>query len=273
MIVREGPAAPAAVHARVGATGSAADPAGRGRRRSSGRQTPIPRWRRATRAVGKSCAIVTFAALSSCALEQESAPPALSAEQRVEQALRAELVAAARSQIGETTIYDGRYAKIAYPLGDPPRDRGVCADLVVRAYRDAAGIDLQRLLHEDMVEAFVEYPDPWGLRAPDPNIDHRRVINLEKFLDRIGARAPLPQDLSALEPGDLLTWRINGAEPHIGVVSDRRDPETGRPLIIHNFAKGAVEEDFLWTPGLVGRYRPNATALILASARFRPFVQ
>ncbi|MEL6318288.1 MAG: DUF1287 domain-containing protein, partial [Pseudomonadota bacterium] len=115
---------------------------------------------------------------------------------------------------------------------------------------------------------FTDYPQKWGRSAPDPNIDHRRVLNLETFLDRSGARLPLPADPSALKPGDLLTWRISGSEPHIGVVSDRKDPATGRPLIIHNFAKGAVEEDFLWAPGLVGRFRPDAAALVAATSQF-----
>ena len=31
--------------------------------------------------------------------------------------------------------YDGRYFSIGYPMGDVPKDKGVCTDVVIRAYR------------------------------------------------------------------------------------------------------------------------------------------
>ena len=80
------------------------------------------------------------------------------------------LVAAARSQLGVTTLYDPTYMRIAFPGGDVPRDRGVCTDLVVRAYRDAFTLDLQKLVHDDMAANFSAYPTRWGLARPDPNI-------------------------------------------------------------------------------------------------------
>ena len=76
------------------------------------------------------------------------------------------LVAAAEAQIGVTVTYDPAYARLAYPGGDVPRDRGVCTDVVIRAYRDAFGIDLQRLVHEDMKANFSRYPrSPGGCRG------------------------------------------------------------------------------------------------------------
>src|SRR4051794_606984 len=81
------------------------------------------------------------------------------------------LVAAALSQIGVTTIYDPTYVKLDYPGGDVPRDRGVCTDVIVRAYRDALDLDLQVLVHEDMKRNFAAYPQSWGLAGPDSNID------------------------------------------------------------------------------------------------------
>src|SRR5690348_6345079 len=86
----------------------------------------------------------------------------------------ARLAEAARRQIGVTTGYDPAYVKLAYPGGDVPRKTGVCADVIVRAGRDAFGLDLQRLVHADMQRTFSAYPDRWGLKKPDANIDHRR---------------------------------------------------------------------------------------------------
>ncbi|MGI9415522.1 MAG: DUF1287 domain-containing protein, partial [Hyphomicrobiales bacterium] len=60
------------------------------------------------------------------------------------------LISAAESQIGRTVRYDSAYAALAYPGGDVPIERGVCTDVVVRAYRDAFGLDLQKLVHDDM---------------------------------------------------------------------------------------------------------------------------
>lgn len=57
----------------------------------------------------------------------------------------ARLAAAAARQIGVTTGYDPAYVRLLYPGGDLPRKTGVCADVIVRAARDAFGLDLQRL--------------------------------------------------------------------------------------------------------------------------------
>ena len=39
--------------------------------------------------------------------------------------------------------YDPAYFRIDYPNGDVPSDKGVCTDVVIRAYRKM-GIDLQK---------------------------------------------------------------------------------------------------------------------------------
>lgn len=150
------------------------------------------------------------------------------------------LVRAARSQIGVTRFYDGTYRRLAYPGGDVPAKTGVCTDVVIRAYRAAFGFDLQRHLHEDMARAFASYPDRWGLARPDPNIDHRRVPNLETYLARQGAEQS-PDDWLA---GDLFTGRLTGSGlPHIAVISDRVSPASGRALMLHNIGRGTEESD------------------------------
>ena len=162
------------------------------------------------------------------------------------------LVSAARQQTRSTVTYDGSYTRIGYPMGDVPLNRGVCTDLVIRAYR-AIGIDLQVLVHEDMRQHFDLYPHLWGLREPDTNIDHRRVPNLQKFLERTGAEIRSPG--AAYLPGDLVTWMLPGNLPHIGIVSDRRAPASGNPLIIHNIGAGPAEEDMLFAYPITGHYR------------------
>ncbi len=164
------------------------------------------------------------------------------------------LVQAARQQTISPVIYDGTYVRIGYPMGDVPRDRGVCTDVVIRAYR-GIGIDLQVLVHEDMRENFGMYPPLWGLSRPDRNIDHRRVPNLQKFLERTGARLRTTQVASDYLPGDLVTWMLPGNLPHIGIVSDRKAPGGDRPLVIHNIGAGTTEEDMLFGFPITGHYR------------------
>jgi uncharacterized protein len=164
------------------------------------------------------------------------------------------LIAAAREQVGVTLAYDPAYARLAYPGGDVPRGRGVCTDVVIRAYRDALGIDLQLAVHQDMAGAFAAYPRLWGLTRPDRNIDHRRVPNLERFWGRKGARLSLALDTDDWQPGDLFTALIGGTLPHVGIVSDRL-AANGNPLIIHNIGAGAREEDALFAHRLTGRFR------------------
>ena len=155
------------------------------------------------------------------------------------------VIDAARSQIGVTTIYDGSYVRIPYPGGDVPKERGVCTDVIVRAYR-AAGYDLQALVHNDMRQHFSRYPSKriWGLVKPDRNIDHRRVPNLEVFFKRQGHSLPAG---AAVAPGDLLTWTLPGNLPHIGLVSNRRSTTSGQYLVIHNIGRGTQEEDLIGT--------------------------
>lgn len=163
------------------------------------------------------------------------------------------LVTSARQQTQAPVTYDGTYTRIRYPMGDVPASRGVCTDVVIRAYR-ALGIDLQQLVHEDMRANFSRYPRLWGLRRPDPNIDHRRVPNLQTFFERAGAKLAVSRSATAYQPGDLVTWMLPGNLPHIGIVSDRR-AGSGRPLIIHNIGAGAVEEDMLFDYRITGHYR------------------
>jgi uncharacterized protein YijF (DUF1287 family) len=166
---------------------------------------------------------------------------------------RKQLVEAAREQTQHRVVYDGAYQRIAYPMGDVAPDRGVCTDVVVRAYRQL-GVDLQQKVHEDMKAHFSLYPQLWGLTRPDTNIDHRRVPNLQTYFKRNGQSLGVPGATGQFQPGDLLTWMLPGNLPHIGIVSDRTSTDGRRPLIIHNIGAGPQEEDALHVAPLTGRY-------------------
>lgn len=178
-----------------------------------------------------------------------SAAPPLAAEPWAEK-----LIDAAQAQIGVTTRYDPAYVRLAYPMGDVPEDRGVCTDVIIRAYRSAFGVDLQQRVHEDMRAAFADYPKIWGLARPDSNIDHRRVPNLERFLDRRKSALPVTEVATDYRPGDLITQRLPGNLPHIAIVSRSPGP-AGHPLVVHNIGGGARLEDTLFGFPIVGHFR------------------
>ncbi len=165
------------------------------------------------------------------------------------------LVAAARSQIGVTLVYDPSYSKIAFPGGDVPRYKGVCTDVIVRAYRDGLNLDLQALVNADMRDAFGAYPKNWGLKATDSNIDHRRVPNLQTFLKRQKAERPVDTRGLSYLPGDVVTQMLPGNKPHIAIVGDILSEDGSRPLLIHNIGWGAKMEDILFAFSITGHYR------------------
>ena len=164
------------------------------------------------------------------------------------------LIRAAVAQTVVAATYDGSYRRISYPGGDVPASIGVCTDLIVRAYR-GAGVDLQVRVHEDMKAAFGAYPRLWGLSRADPNIDHRRVPNLQAYLRRRGAQLPVSSDPGDYLPGDLVTWTLPGNLPHIGLVTDRRSQGGERPLLAHNIGRGPQLEDMLFDYPISGHYR------------------
>ena len=162
----------------------------------------------------------------------------------------ASLIVQARTQIGVTTLYDPAYVALEYPMGDVPRDRGVCIDVIIRAYREAFEFDFQEHVHKDMTANFGAYPDRWGLTRTDRNIDHRRVPNVETWLKRHGHERPA----SDWQPGDLMTCRVSGSLPHIGILSSQKDRK-GRWKAIHNIGLGTLEDSRIWRYGDKRRFR------------------
>ena len=164
------------------------------------------------------------------------------------------LVQAAQDRLKVSVRYDGAYVRLDYPGGDVPPDTGVCTDVIIRSYRAAYGFDFQKAVHEDMRANFSAYPKIWGLKRADKNIDHRRVPNLETYLKREGAELPVSKSAADYKAGDIVTWRLGGRLPHIGIVSDKKSRE-GTPLIIHNVGAGPQEEDVLFIYELHRHYR------------------
>lgn len=167
----------------------------------------------------------------------------------------AALIAAAEGQVGVTHIYDGSYVALNFPGGDIAPSRGVCTDVIIRALREGLSIDLQLAVNRDMSRNFPAYPANWGLSRPDRNIDHRRVPNLARLLERLGAARPISTDPADFQPGDIVATMLPGNLPHILIVTHRASADGQRPLIVHNIGAGTRVEDRLFEYPITGHFR------------------
>ncbi|WP_419905540.1 DUF1287 domain-containing protein [Kiloniella sp.] len=179
----------------------------------------------------------------------------LSFQSQADTSFGSSLAEAALDRTEQSIIYDGSYHAMSYPGGDVPAGIGVCSDVVIRSYR-ALGIDLQKLVHEDMRVNFASYPKIWGLKTTDQNIDHRRVPNLRVFFTRNGQSLVPTQDPADYFPGDLVSWNLNesGSLPHIGIISDQKSAD-GIPLVVHNIGAGPKLQNMLFDYKITGHYR------------------
>lgn len=153
----------------------------------------------------------------------------------------------------QKVVYDPTYFTITYPNGDVPTGKGVCTDVVIRAYRKL-GIDLQKEVHEDMKANFQKYPKTWGLKHPDKNIDHRRVPNLMVFFTRHGQVKPITEKPEDYLPGNIVCWNLGGAVTHIGLVVNKKSTDGKRYLVVHNIGGGQVLADCLFEYKIIGHY-------------------
>ncbi len=161
---------------------------------------------------------------------------------------------AALQLTNQKVTYDPSYFSIDYPNGDVPSGKGVCTDVVIRAYRKL-GTDLQKEVHEDMKANFSLYPKIWGLKSTDKNIDHRRVPNLMTYFKRQGVEKPITKNANDYLPGDVVCWNLRGAITHIGIVVNKKSKDGKRNLIVHNIGAGQVLEDCLFDFKIIGHYR------------------
>jgi len=93
-------------------------------------------------------------------------------------------------------------------------------------------IDLQKEVHEDMVNNLSAYPHKWKWLTThtDTNIDHRRVPNLMVFFSRHGESLPVSLRADDYAPGDLVTWELSNGAPHIGILVDTKSALTATLL-------------------------------------------
>ena len=153
----------------------------------------------------------------------------------------------------DQVMYDPSYFSIEYPNGDVPSDRGVCTDVIIRAYRKM-DIDLQVKVHEDMSANFDLYPTNWGLTKPDKNIDHRRVPNLMVFFQRHGQTKTISNNPDDYQVGDIVCWNLGGGTTHIGIVVNQKSDDGLRNKVVHNIGGGQVLEDMLFDFRIIGHY-------------------
>tara|TARA_R110002074_G_scaffold126223_1_gene264184 strand:+ start:57 stop:635 length:579 start_codon:yes stop_codon:yes gene_type:complete len=170
------------------------------------------------------------------------------------QAQEDKLSLAALELTKDNVVYDPSYFSIKYPNGDIPKGKGVCTDVIIRAYRKL-GIDLQKEVHEDMKANFNLYPKIWGLNNTDKNIDHRRVPNLMTFFSRKGTVKSITKNPDDYKPGDIICWNLGGAITHTGIVVNKKSQDNKRFLIVHNIGAGQVLQDCLFDFKIIGHYR------------------
>jgi len=153
----------------------------------------------------------------------------------------------------DRVLYDPTYFTIAYPDGDVPADKGVCTDVIIRTYRKL-GIDLQKIVHDDMKAHFEKYPKLWGLKKTDTNIDHRRVPNLMTFFSRFGTVKPISNNPKDYAPGDIVAWDLGNGLTHIGIISDQKSNAGNQYLVVHNIGRGQELSDCLFSFKIIGHY-------------------
>jgi len=169
-----------------------------------------------------------------------------------------DVLVGAKKTVLNADAYTEGYVTIKYPMGDVPREMGVCTDVIIRAVRNA-GIDLQKELHEDIARAKAAYPMVKG--SGNAHIDQRRVATLLPYFKRHWTQhtSKLDDASDPLRPGDIVfmdTFPNRPGPDHIGIVSDTIG-ESGLPLIINNWTNGTVtaEMDLLTFVPVLHRYR------------------
>lgn len=168
------------------------------------------------------------------------------------------LAKAALARTESEVVYDLTYRVIEFPNGDIPADRGKAEDVIVRSYR-ALGTDLQMLINDDMSENFREYPRYWGLSEPDPNVDHRRTPNLQRYFVRHGESLATSNSAEDYQFGDIVVWHLPEQQPqragHIGIIVPGPGKLSDEKWVVHNNGSGPRWENELFSYPIIGHYR------------------
>ena len=189
--------------------------------------------------------LFSLVSLSACAQTAEKSIPTIPTKQGV-------ILAHAKWQATQDVTYDGSYRIIGYPNGDVPANIGVCTDVVIRAFR-SVGIDLQQMIYEDLKNDLSYYYPIYSKRGTakaDPNIDHRRVHIIRKFLNKNYPESKIKNSEPYL-PGDIIVW----GNWHIGILIDEKIPGTDRYYAVHNMGSGPLKEDVYYDEYDLDHYR------------------
>ncbi len=137
-----------------------------------------------------------------------------------------------------------KYKSEYYEGGYPPSKIGVCTDVIWYALNNA-GYNLKELVDNDIKNNKEKY----DIEIPDPNIDFRRVKNLNVFFKENTINLTIDlNDIASFQAGDIVVF-----ENHIAILSDKRNKK-GIPYLIHH---GGIryEEDAISRYKLIGHYR------------------
>lgn len=165
-----------------------------------------------------------------------------------------DIILGARKELENKTKYKSAY----YEGGYPPKNEGVCTDVVWRALENA-GYDLKYSMDVDILR---NQPKYWkSIQKPDPNIDFRRVKNQYIFFKNHAQNLTMEviphdeQNLSEWQGGDIVVLKN---PDHVAVISDNRRRD-GVPNVIHNSNTVPKENDRLmrWYKGkrIIGHFR------------------
>lgn len=181
--------------------------------------------------------------------------------------LKNKILKGAKEQLSEKALYTHKASqliKLDYPMGDIMSDQAVCTDIIIRSLRNA-GIDLQALVHEDLINNPSRYSHL--IQKPNFHIDHRRTRNLETYFKNNFMVFPTEltiQNKKLFKPGDIVildTGIQNGTiYDHIGIIDEIKSPN-GYPKVINIWTTGyhTASMDLLGMdyPVLVGHFRPG----------------
>ena len=189
--------------------------------------------------------LFSLVSLNACAQKAKKSTPTTPTKQGL-------ILAHAKWQSTQDVTYDGSYRIIDYPNGDVPANIGVCTDVVIRAYR-AVDIDMQQVIYEDVKDNLSYYYPIYfkrGTAKADPNIDHRRVHIIRKFLNKNYPDSKIKNSEPYL-PGDIIVW----GNWHIGILIDEKVEGTDRYYAVHNIGAGPQKEDVYYDEYDIDHYR------------------
>lgn len=163
------------------------------------------------------------------------------------------IAATALRQSQKEIQFDPYFYNLSYPMGDIPKNKGMAADVVIRSLRDV-GLDLQKEIHEDMSSDFHQYPQLWSATEANFNIDHRRIENIQRYLQRNHTPSKISRNLEDYNIGNIVFWRLPKGELHLGVVVPGPGLHEHEKWVVHHLHSVPLWENTLLDYPVVGNY-------------------